>query len=480
MKNNTLPSDFLEKRFPHEPTAGQLQFFAQMDRFLFDDDPFGTMVFLLKGYAGTGKTTLISTLIKVLNKFGWKAVLLAPTGRAAKVMTQYSNKKALTIHKKIYRQVSNPYTGNLEFKRQENIHTQTVFIVDEASMISDDIDFGTHGLLTDLIEYVFTNKETDDPRNKLLFVGDTAQLPPVGKNISPALDADYLRSHFHIGVEEQELTEVMRQAAQSGILYNATKLRDVLREPTEELVPVSFTTKGFKDFYKMTSEKMEDGINYAYRKFGREETIIVCRSNKNAVLYNRYIRQRILEQEDELNASDLLMIVRNNYHWLDEDSAAGFLANGEFAEVKKIRRTEELYGFRFATVVLRLIDYPEQEEFEAKIMLDTLYSDTASLSRDQNRNLYEAVQEDYMHIVSKRERNEAMRKDPYLNALQVKFAYALTCHKSQGGQWAAVFVDQGFLTEDQVNQEFVRWLYTGITRATDEVFLVNFYPRFFE
>lgn len=230
----------------------------------------------------------------------------------------------------------------------------------------------------------------------------------------------------------------------------------------------------------MTSEKMEDGINYAYRKFGREETIIVCRSNKNAVLYNRYIRQRILEQEDELNASDLLMIVRNNYHWLDEDSAAGFLANGEFAEVKKIRRTEELYGFRFATVVLRLIDYPEQEEFEAKIMLDTLYSDTASLSRDQNRNLYEAVQEDYMHIVSKRERNEAMRKDPYLNALQVKFAYALTCHKSQGGQWAAVFVDQGFLTEDQVNQEFVRWLYTGITRATDEVFLVNFYPRFFE
>lgn len=451
-----------------------------MDRFLLDDDPFADLVFLLKGYAGTGKTTLIGILIKVLKHFGWKAVLLAPTGRAAKVMTQYSNKKSLTIHKKIYRQVSNPYTGNLEFKRQDNPHTQTLFIVDEASMISDDMEFGTNGLLTDLIEFVFTSGKEEDPRNKLMFVGDTAQLPPVGKNISPALDADYLRSHFHIGVAQQELTEVMRQAALSGILFNATNLRDLLRTPSDELVDIRFKTKGYRDIYKMGSDRLEDGIHYAYRKFERENCIIVTRSNKNAVLYNRYIRQRILEQEDELNTNDLLMIVRNNYHWLDEESAAGFLANGEFVEVKRIRRTEELYGFRFATVVLKLIDYPEQEEFEAKIILDTLYSDTASLSREQNRNLYEAIQEEYMHIVSKRERNEAMRKDPYLNALQVKFAYALTCHKSQGGQWSAVFVDQGFLTEDQINQEFVRWLYTAITRATDEVFLLNFHQKFFE
>jgi ATP-dependent exoDNAse (exonuclease V) alpha subunit len=472
---DALPSDLLEKRFPHQPTPGQLTFFAQMDRFLFDEDPFGQMTFLLKGYAGTGKTTLISAVIKILSKFGYKAVLLAPTGRAAKVMSQYSGKRAFTIHKKIYRQVTHPHTGAMEFKRQTNYHTKTLFIVDEASMISDDTDFGTSGLLTDLIEYVFTG-EDGDPRNKLLLVGDTAQLPPVGQTLSPALDAEYIRSNFHIGVGEQELTEVMRQDAESGILFNATALRQLLAEGQ---TAIRFTTKGYRDFYKMTADRLEDGLQYTYRKYGRENTIILCRSNKTAVQYNRYIRQRIFDQEDELNGGDLLMVVRNNYHWLDDDSPAGFLANGDFVEVRKIVRIEELFGFRFATLRLALVDYPDQDEFEAKIILDTLYTDAPALTRDQNRTLYESVSEDYQHIVSLKQRREEIRKDPYLNALQVKFAYALTCHKSQGGQWNAVFVDQGYLTDELINEDFIRWLYTAVTRATNEVFLVNFHAAFF-
>lgn len=476
--NETLPSDWLEKLFPFEPTAGQLQFFALMDRFLTNQDAFGAQAFVLKGYAGTGKTTLISTLIKVLRHFNYKAVLLAPTGRAAKVMTQYSGKKAQTIHKKIYRQVSNTYTGSLEFKRQDNPHTRTLFIVDEASMIADDAEFGTRGLLTDLVEYVFTpaDEEIGDPGNRLMLVGDTAQLPPVGKLTSPALDLEYLESHFHLGAVQHELTEVMRQDGQSGILFNATALRQLLGQ---DKLNISFKTKGYPDFYRMSSERLEDGLQYAYRKFGRESTIILCRSNRTAVQYNRFIRQRIFEQEDELNANDLLMVVRNNYFYLGEDSPAGFLANGDFVVVKRIRRTEEMHGLRFATLVLKLVDYPEQDEFEAKIILDTLYSESAALGKEDNQKLYESVVQDYAHIVNKRQRNEEIRKDPYLNALQVKFAYALTCHKSQGGQWSAVFVDQGYLGEDAVNTDFVRWLYTAITRSTEELFLLNFHASFF-
>ena len=392
--------------------------------------------------------------------------------------SQYSGKTANTIHKKIYRQVANPHTGNLEFKRQPNYHTKTLFIVDEASMISDDAEFGTRGLLTDLIEYVFMGAEEDN-RNKILLIGDTAQLPPVGKSDSPALQAEYVKSQFHIGVVELELTEVMRQDAHSGILFNATNLRTLLQVPDPE-PKIRFTTRGYKDFYKMTSERLEDGLQYAYRKFGKENTIILTRSNKTAVQYNRYIRQKIFFQEDELNGGDLLMIVRNNYFWLEEDSPAGFLANGDFIEVIKIRRTEEIYGFRFATLVVKLIDYPDQDELEVKIILDTLYSDSASLNKDENRNLWEAVQEDYMHIASRKDRNEAMRKDAYLNALQVKFAYALTCHKSQGGQWDAVFVDQGYLSEENINQDFIRWLYTAITRSAKELYLLNFHQQFFD
>ena len=474
---NPTPSFLLRQKFPFEPTNGQVELFKKMDSFMTNQDDFGPLCFLLKGYAGTGKTTVISSIIKVLPKFGLKSVLMAPTGRAAKVMSNYSNKRALTIHKKIYRQVANQFTGNLEFQRQNNYATDTVFIIDEASMISDDAEFGSAGLLTDLMEYIFTNPETDYNNNKVIFVGDVAQLPPVGKLNSPALEKKYMEGQFHIGVLEQELTDVMRQDADSGILFNATKLRDLLKD---EKPKISFTTKGFRDFFKMTGEKLEDGLNYAYRKFDRENTIILTRSNKTAVQYNRYIRQRIFGQEDELASSDLLMIVRNNYHWLSDDSPAGFLANGDFVEVMKIRRIEEMHGFRFATLTLRLLDYEDHPHIEAKVMMDTLYTTTPAMSKDENKALYESVTADYAHIVNKKERNEEIRKDPYLNALQVKFAYALTCHKSQGGQWPAVFIEQGYLTDELINEDFIRWLYTAVTRATHEVFLLNFHNEFFD
>jgi exodeoxyribonuclease-5 len=434
------------------------------------------LTFIIRGYAGTGKTTVISTLIKILGTFSYKTQLLAPTGRAAKVMANYSKKKASTIHKKIYRQVSSPSSGALVFQRMNNYATNTVFIVDEASMITDESDFGTNSLLTDLIEYVFTNPENGHTGNKLIFVGDTAQLPPVGKSLSPALAKDYISNEFHMDVMDHELIDVMRQDIHSGILYNATNLRGLLAHNTTS---IQFNTASFKDFFRMTGEKMEDGMHYAYRKFGKEDTIILTRSNKSAVQFNEFVRRTILYQEDEISSGDLLMIVRNNYHWLDEDSPAGFIANGDFVEVMKIKKEEEMHGLRFMNVILRLCDYEEHPEIEAKILLDTLHSAESALGKEANKKLYDSVCEDYAHITKKKERLEAIRKDPFLNALQVKFAYALTTHKSQGGQWKAVFVDQGYLKEDQVDAEYIRWLYTAITRATHELFLVNFHERFF-
>lgn len=472
--NETLtPAQLLAKRFPFKPTSGQQYFFEQMNQFMVrSEHEHYRDCFLLKGYAGTGKTTLISTLIKVLPKFGFKSVLLAPTGRAAKVMANYSKRMAQTIHRKIYRQIADANSGNLVFQRQKNYHEDTVFIVDEASMISDDAEIGMNGLLADLVDFVFEN-----PGNRLMLVGDVAQLPPVGKEVSPALDKGYLERHFDMVVVEQELLEVMRQDERSGILLNATNLRDVLQEPQPH---ISLNVRQYRDIYKMTGDRLEDGIRYSYDKYGRENTIIITRSNKMAVQYNQYIRRVINQCEEELDAGDMLMIVKNNYSVLDDDSPAGFLANGDFVEVLKIRKREEVHGLKFATVTLRLVDLEEQPEFESKIILDTLYSPQPSLGRDENRQLYESVQKDYFYIKTKKERNEAIRRDPYLNALQVKFAYALTCHKAQGGQWPAVFVDQGYLPDGQVNQDFVRWLYTAITRATDEAFLMNFMPQFFE
>ncbi len=465
------PSELLSKRFPHQPTAGQQTFFEQLDDFLLDTERFRDCL-LLKGYAGTGKTTIISTVIKVVSKFGYKAVLLAPTGRAAKVMTSYSKRPALTIHKKIYRQVADKYTGNLAFERQRNYHENTLFIIDEASMITDEAEFGSRGLLYDLADYVF-----EQPSNKMILVGDLAQLPPVGKDLSPALDKAYLESKFLMNVFEQELTEVMRQEEGSGILVNATRLRNSL--PDEKL-KIRLQTKGFKDVFKMTGERLEDGLRYAYDKYGRENVIVITRSNKSAVQYNQFVRRQINQAEEEIEVGDMLMIVRNNYTVLGEESPAGFLANGDFVEIKKMRRQEEIHGFRFVNLELQLLDYPDQPPFEAKVILDTLHSSSPSLTSEDNKKLYESVMKDYDFVKSRKDKAEAMRGDGYLNALQVKFAYALTCHKSQGGQWSAVFIDQGYLTEDGINKEFLRWLYTAITRATTEVFLMNFHQQFFE
>lgn len=463
------PSEILTSKFPFEPTDGQKQLFYLFDNFLLDKN-LHKPVLVLRGYAGTGKTTVVSAIVKTLPFFNYKYVLMAPTGRAAKVMAGYTNRTAFTIHKKVFQQTAEP-GGGLVFKRQNNYHKNTLFIVDEASMISNQSEYGRKGLLADLMDYVFSQDG-----NRLLLIGDVAQLPPVGSLESPALESDVLGQSFGVDVNALELTEVMRQERESGILFNATRLREQLL--MEEAV-IKLATSRFDDTYKMTGEKLEDGLRYAYDKYGTENSVIICRSNKNAVQYNQYIRRSIQYREDEIEAGDILMIVRNNYHFLPENAPAGFLANGDFVEVLKIIRFEEYYGLRFAELSVQLLDYPDQEPFEAKVILDTLYSPEASLNDKDYKRLYEEVTEGYEDIPKKTERMKAIKKDPHLNALQVKFAYALTCHKSQGGQWDAVFVDQGYLTEEMVDQEYVRWLYTAITRATKELFLVNFHSRFF-
>lgn len=462
----------IERHFGKTPTTQQREVFALLQKFLLSDDE--NQCFLLKGYAGTGKTTLISALVKVLPGIKLKSVLLAPTGRAAKVISNYSGKKAFTIHKKIYRKkfAASP---DMNFVLSENLMENAIFIVDEASMISDQVhDYSRQSLLEDLIRYVYNGKNC-----KLMFVGDTAQLPPVGSDLSPALDKNLLASDFRLQVLSYELTDVVRQEKESGILYNATQLRELIRK--DKLTFPKFIIKGYRDIFRMTGEKLVEGLNYAYDKFGMENTIVICRSNKNANAYNQNIRNRILYREEEITGGDHIMVVRNNYFWLKpEDNSGDFIANGDIARVRKVRRVEEQYGFRFAELVIELLDYPDQEPVTCKVMLDTLYSESPSLSVADNKRFFEAVMEDYQHIENKRFRMEEIKKDPYYNALQIKFAFAVTCHKAQGGQWPAVFIDQGYLTDEMLNTEFLRWLYTGVTRSNAELFLVNFSDQFFE
>ncbi len=463
------PSEALAKKFPFQPTAGQRRLFGLLDDFILEKkEQKSTM--LIKGYAGTGKTSVVTSLVKVLKYYNYKSLLMAPTGRAAKVMAQYAERKAFTVHKIIYKLKQND-EESLTFKKQKNYHKNTIFIVDEVSMVSDQSDFGTSSLLADLLNFVF-----EEPSNKLILIGDNAQLPPVGQRESPALQLDNLLANFQLHIEAVEFTEVMRQEQHSGILANATNLREKIRKNQLE---IQFKTRGFKDVFRMNNQRMEDGLRYAYDKFGIENTTIICRSNKSAVAYNRFIRNTIHFYENELEVGDYLMIVRNNYAILPEDSQAGFLANGDFVEVMKVGLIEEMHGFRFANLDLRLIDYPTEPVFQAKVVLDTLYSHATSLSEEQHRSLYKSVLEDYLDLSSKKERLKAIRKDPYLNAVQVKFAYALTCHKSQGGQWKVVFLDQGYLKDDMINKEYLRWLYTAVTRASQELYLINFNKEFF-
>ena len=464
------PSEALTKKFPFQPTRGQLRLFGLLDDFI-QETKKEKSTLLIKGYAGTGKTSVVTSLVQVLKYYNYKSLLMAPTGRAAKVMAQYARRKAFTIHKIIYK-LRQDNSEALTFKRQKNYHRNTIFIVDEVSMVTDQSEFGANSLLADLLQFVF-----EQPTNKLILIGDNAQLPPVGQKESPALQLGNLLANFALSIESVEFTEVMRQEQHSGILINATNLREKIRTNS---LQIQFKTRGFKDIFRMGNQKMEDGLRYAYDKFGIENTTIICRSNKNAVAYNQFIRRTIHFYENELEVGDYLMIVRNNYSILPEDSLAGFLANGDFVEVMKVGLVEEMYGFRFANLDLRLIDYPSEPVFKAKVILDTLYSRNTSLDEQENRKLYNGVMEDYLDLASKKERLKALRNDPYLNAIQVKFAYALTCHKSQGGQWKAVFLDQGYLQQDMINKEYLRWLYTAVTRATQELYLINFNKEFFE
>ena len=464
------PSEVIAAHFPHQPTAGQARLFRLFDIFLAQKSD-RRNVLLLKGYAGTGKTTIVSALVNALPMFKLKLFLMAPTGRAAKVMAGYSGRNAYTIHKIIYQRAADPITGKYQFRRRRNYQKNVLFVVDEASMLADDPGLRRGGLLTDLLDYVF-----EQPTNRLMLIGDVAQLPPVGQILSKGLDADYLQSTLHLNILETELTEVMRQEENSGILTNATALREQLGDDNFR---IQLLTRGYADVYRMTGERLEDGLRYAYHKFGKDSTAIICRSNREAVEYNRYIRQQIFFYENEIDVGDYLMVVKNNYFVLEDDSPVNFIANGDFAEVRKIVTFEEQYGLRFATLELRLLDYPDQPSFEAKVILDVLHVPTAALEEDKYQALYQQVMTDYQDQSTDQEQREAIRNDEYLNALQIKFAYALTCHKSQGGQWDAVFVNQGYLIDEMINQEYLRWLYTAVTRAKKELYLMNFKEDFF-
>ncbi len=469
-----IPADFykeLLKKFPHSPTIKQSQLLRLLSDFIFDEDK--DALFLLKGYAGTGKTTTISTFVNSLWSSGKKAVLLAPTGRAAKVIALYAKKPAFTIHKKIYfpKKQTN---GSVDFVLQPNKHRNTVFIVDEASMIPDSKQnqkfFESGSLLDDLISYVYSGHQC-----KLIFIGDTAQLPPVKLNVSPALESDTLQYDYLKNVTEIELDEVMRQHENSGILANATLLRLLIQNNATNF---QFDVD-FPDITRLVDGyDIEDAIVSAYDNDGVEDTAFIVRSNKRANQYNEQIRLQIRGQENEISAGDYIMIVKNNYFWLKENSTAGFIANGDICEVLNIYSIKELYGFKFAEIEMRMIDYPEMKPFETVIMLDTLTSESPSLPYEESNKLYQAVKEDYAHEKSKYKQFLAIKQNKYFNALQIKFSYAMTCHKSQGGQWKTVFIEQPYLP-DGVSKEYFRWLYTAITRAQEKLYLIGFKDDFF-
>ncbi len=470
LKNHII--NVLTEQLGHRPTASQQNMIAIIPDFITMDN--GKEILLVKGFAGTGKTTIIGALVKTMELFKNKVVLLAPTGRAAKVLSSYCNHNAFTIHKKIYRQKSsNDGTG--KFVLDRNLHKNTLFIVDEASMISNqafesDI-FGSGRLLDDLISYVDNNRNC-----KLILAGDTAQLPPVRIDISPALDVNYLKG-FGFNIQEVFLSDILRQAMDSGILFNAGNIRQNITDSIPGLPHIHLDD--FPDIERVPGEDLIDKITDSYERDGMEDTIVITRSNKKANQYNKGIRERILGREGELDSGDLLMIVKNNYFWLNENEVTDFIANGDIMEVVRVRRYQEMYGFRFADVLVKFIDYRDME-IEVKLLLDTIYCETASLSNEQNKSLFYSVLEDYADTPNKRKRFEQVRTNPWFNALQVKFAYAVTCHKAQGGQWKNVFIDQGFIRDDMVNTEYLRWLYTAFTRSTKKLHLLNFSDKFFD
>lgn len=486
-KTNYLPLNFvifacmlknhvkslLEQNFRFIPTECQAKLISGLSSFAVSENQ--KKIFLIKGFAGTGKTTVINALTQTLKSLKIQIVLMAPTGRAAKVLAGYTSMPACTIHKKIYRQKSTT-DGTGHFVVNKNFHKNAWFVVDEASMISNESGensvFGSGFLLNDLLEFVYSGVNC-----RLVLVGDTAQLPPVGLDISPALDGiNFKKEGFE--VEEHLLTEVVRQAADSGILSCATQIRSHI-ENMDVRGFIRLNLNEFNDVLRISGGELVEQISTCYDRYGMSETAIITRSNKQANKYNNGIRGSILYRENEIERGDLLMVVKNNYFWAEKELVLEFIANGDIAEIVQIYGYETLYGFRFADVCLRFVDY-ENIELDCKIFLDTLAIDSAAFSYEQNRKLFDAVSEDYENIRNKRERWKKIRENQHFNALQVKYSYAVTCHKAQGGQWKAVFVDHGYLNEDMLNVECYRWLYTAFTRPVEKLFLVNFNKNFFD
>lgn len=473
--NSTTAATFLKSlkdNFPHDPTTKQSIALQQLAAFVMSKEK--DVIFLLKGYAGTGKTTLVGAIVTNLWKTTMKAVLMAPTGRAAKVMSNYSGSQAFTIHRKIY--FPKKQGIGVQFVLSPNKHRNTLFIVDEASMISDTAAdsklFENGSLLDDLLMYVYSGHNC-----KLILIGDTAQLPPVHLNISPALDEGQLSLNYNKEVVKLELDEVVRQTEDSGILANATFLREQLHN--EYYDSFKFSVLPYADIVRlMDGNDIQEAIDDSYSRNGKEETAIIVRSNKRANLYNENIRNRILYLENELAVGDFMMVVKNNYFWLRPNSDAGFIANGDIIEVLEIFAIKELYGFKFAEVKVKMVDYPQQKPFETVLLLDTIMAETPSLSYEDGNRLYMEVMKDYADESSKYKKFLAVKNNTYFNALQVKFSYAITCHKSQGGQWNTVFVEQPYLPSG-IDREYLRWLYTAITRAKDKLYLIGFKDDFF-
>ena len=466
------------ENFGFHPTNEQENAVQMLVDFLFDRNP--ESVFILKGYAGTGKTTLVGALVKTLKCLKQQVVLLAPTGRAAKVFALHAGHAAYTIHRRIYRQKS--FSGEMaDFLQGVNLMKHTLFIVDEASMVANQggrsSAFGTGFLLDDLVHFVYSGEGC-----RLMLVGDTAQLPPVGEEESPALAEDVLAG-YGLQVCQLTLTKVVRQLSDSGILWNATHLRHLIADSRLETFP-QLCLKDFADICVLPGSQLIETLEQAYHDCGTDGTIVVTRSNARANIYNQGIRARVLDFDSELSGGDQVIIVKNNYHWLKPEApeaqtesgrrnrSTDFIANGDIAVVRRVHGEREVHGFRFADILLRFPDY-EDLEVEATVVLDTLYSEAPALTRTQQESLFQHVWDDYPELTTKRERLKAMKEDPYFNALQIKYAYAVTCHKAQGGQWERVFIDQGFITEDMLTADYFRWLYTALTRATDRVYLVN-------
>jgi exodeoxyribonuclease-5 len=470
MRNEIIYNN-LCKNLGNTPTEDQSEALKKIASYITENNK--DIIFLLTGYAGTGKTSIISSIVKTLDLLRMRSVLLAPTGRAAKVLASYAGKQAFTIHKKIYRQKSIK-EGISSFVLDRNLTKGTFFIVDEASMISNSSNetsiFGSGKVLDDLIEYVYSGTDC-----KLIIVGDTAQLPPVGSQVSPALDTEILKE-YGFGLISAELKQVLRQSETSGVLMNATRIRNQVSE--NNLVRPSIDCINFDDIRRLSGEDLIDEISTAYGTCSLDNTIIVVNSNKQANRYNQGIRNRIFFREEEISPGDMVMVVKNNYSFINEEDNIGFIANGDIAEVRKIRKYEEKYNFHFAEMLLQFPDY--DLDLESKVMLDVLHLDTPALPSEKNSELFRNIQADYLHLKSRRKQYDAVREDPYFNALQIKFAYAVTCHKAQGGQWERVFIDQGMFNRNEITIDYLRWFYTALTRSTDKVYLVNFSDEWFK